>query len=250
MEKLLDNKVALVTGCDQGIGLSICKKLVEYGATVYANILSEASADVIETSCQGLEGAAIPVCFDITDRKKASDCIKQIKNEQNGKLDILVNNAGVKKDGLIEMIDYGSMEKMFSVNVFGTVQMIQMALKLMKRNGLGGSIINVSSIVGLNGNVGQSIYGATKGAIASLTKSLSKELAPNKIRVNAVAPGSIDTTMFYTMSEEKVKESIDAIGMKRLGTPEEVAKVILFLASDMSSYVTGEIVGVDGGLNM
>lgn len=111
-------------------------------------------------------------------------------------------------------------------------------------------IVNISSIVGLKGNAGQSAYGATKGAVASLTKSWAKEFVNDGIRVNAVAPGSIDTDMFYTMSEEAVKKSIDAIGMKRLGKPEEVASVILFLASDLASYITGEIIGVDGGLFM
>ena len=161
-----------------------------------------------------------------------------------------MNNAGFKKDGLVEMIDDNSIDKMFAVNVVGLIHMTQGALRLMKRNPNGGAIVNISSIVGLKGNVGQSIYGATKGAVASLTKCWAKELVASKIRVNAVAPGSIDTDMFYEMSEEQIKKSIEAIGMKRLGKPEEVAKVIMFLASDLASYVTGEIIGVDGGLFM
>lgn len=250
MEKLLHKKVALVTGCDSGIGRSICKIFADHGATVYANVLREESAREIRSECKALEGTVFPVVFDITDKSLIMDQIKKIKKEQNGRLDILVNNAGVKWDGVVEMIDDNKIDKMFLVNVIGTIHMVQGALKLLKRNPEGGTIINISSIVGLRGNVGQSIYGATKGAVASLTKSWAKELAPQHIRVNAVAPGSIDTNMFYEMSADKIRESIDAIGLKRLGKPEEVANVILFLASDLSSYITGEIIGVDGGLFM
>lgn len=250
MDKLLYKKVALVTGCDSGIGRSICKLFADHGATVYANILREESVQEIISECKDMEGIVCPVVFDITDKSLIMDQVKRIKKEQNGRLDILVNNAGVKWDGVVEMIDDNKIDKMFSVNVVGTIHMVQCALKLMRRNPEGGTIINISSIVGLRGNAGQSIYGATKGAVASLTKSWAKELAPQKIRVNAVAPGSIDTNMFYEMSADKIQESIDAIGLKRLGKPEEVAKVILFLASGMSSYITGEIIGVDGGLFM
>ncbi|MBP3805802.1 MAG: SDR family oxidoreductase [Oribacterium sp.] len=250
MDRLLRNKVALVTGCDTGIGKSICKLFVEQGATVYANILNQDSALILKDECKDLEGNILPVVYDITDKTLIIDNIKTIKNNQRGRLDILVNNAGVKWDGVIEMVDDSKIDKMFAVNVIGTIHMVQGALRLMKRNPSGASIINISSLVGLRGNVGQSVYGATKGAVASLTKSWAKEFAPQHIRVNAVAPGSIDTGMFYEMSTDKIQESIDAIGLKRLGTPEEVAKVILFLASDLSSYVTGEIIGVDGGLFM
>ncbi len=250
MDKLLKEKVALVTGCDTGIGKSICKLFVEQGATVYANMLEHNSASVLKEECSNLEGTVIPVVYDITDKSLIIENIKAIKKDQKGRLDILVNNAGVKWDGIIEMIDDSKMEKMFSVNVIGTIHMVQGALRLMKRNPRGASIINIASIVGLRGNIGQSVYGATKGAVASLTKSWAKELAPSHIRVNAVAPGSIDTGMFYEMSPDKVQESINAIGFKRLGKPEEVAKVVLFLGSDLSSYITGEIIGVDGGLFM
>lgn len=251
MDKLLlCNKVALVTGCDQGIGLAIAKKFVESGAIVYANVLKSDSVDKLINELQNLPGIIIPVCFDITDKKAIMECIKKIKKEQTNQLDILVNNAGFKRDGLIEMIDDTNIESMIAVNMVGVIHVTQAALKLMKRNSNGASIVNIASIVGLRGNEGQSVYGATKGAVASLTKSWAKELAVNGIRVNAVAPGSIDTDMFYTMSDSAIDKSINAIGMKRLGKPEEVANVITFLASNMSSYVTGEIIGVNGGLSM
>ena len=250
MDKLLQNKVALVTGCDQGIGRSICSLFADQGAVVYANILKEQSSKMLKEQCDTFDGKVIPVVFDITDKPSIMHCIKKIKTEQEGRLDILVNNAGVKFDGVIEMIDDNKIEKMLSVNIVGVIHMVQGALRLMKRNPDGGSIINISSIVGLRGNVGQSVYGATKGAVASLTKSWAKEFAQQNIKVNGVAPGSIDTDMFYEMSHDKIRESIEAIGLKRLGQPEEVAKVVLFLASGMSGYITGEIIGVDGGLFM
>lgn len=250
MDKLLRGKVALVTGCDQGIGKSICCLFADHGATVYANILKEESAENLMLKCETLDGTVIPLVFDITDKSMIMESIKRIKKEQSGKLDILVNNAGVKYDGVVEMIDDNKIDTMFSVNVVGVIHMVQGALRLMKRNPDGGVIVNISSIVGIRGNVGQSIYGATKGAVASLTRSWAKEFAPQHIRVNAVAPGSIDTRMFYEMSPERIQKSIEAIGLKRLGKPEEVAKVILFLASPLASYITGEIIGVDGGLFM
>lgn len=249
MDKLLRNKVALITGCDQGIGRSICTMFVDQGATVYANILNEKSAEELIGQCESLDGQVVPMVFDITHKASIMENIRLIK-KQDGRLDILVNNAGVKFDGVVEMIDDAKIDRMFSVNVVALIHMVQGALRLMKHNPDGGAIVNISSIVGLRGNAGQSVYGATKGAIASLTKSWAKEFAAQNIRVNAVAPGSIDTNMFYGMSDEKIYESIQAIGLKRLGQPDEVAKVILFLASGMSDYITGEIIGVDGGLFM
>ena len=249
MNKLLQNKVALVTGCDRGIGRSICTIFADQGATVYANVLKEESTDILIRQCEHLDGHVVPMVFDITDKASIMEKMKYIKKNE-GRLDIPVNNAGVKFDGIVEMVDDAKIDKMFSVNVIGLIHMVQGALRLMKSNPDGGSIINVSSIVGLRGNAGQSIYGATKGAVASLTKSWAKEFAAQNIRVNAVAPGSIDTNMFYEMNTRKIHESIQAIGLKRLGQPDEVGKVILFLASGMASYITGEIIGVDGGLFM
>lgn len=250
MDYLLNDKVALITGCDSGIGRETCRQFVKENATVYANVLFEKSAAELMNDCTEFSGKVIPVVFDITDKKSVLECIKKIKNEQGGKLDILVNNAGWKKDGVVEMIDDSSIQKMLDVNVIAAIHLTQAALRLMKKNPYGGVIVNISSLVGLKGNVGQSVYSATKGAVASLTKSWAKEFAPNKIRVNAVAPGSIDTAMFYEMNAADIQKSIDAIGMKRLGKVSEVASVILFLASNLSSYVTGEIIGVDGGLYM
>lgn len=247
MDKLVDKRIVLVSGCDRGIGLTICKRFAMQGAIVYANILKEESVSALHDGDGLFADRIIPICFDITDKNAVFDCVKKIKNDY-GYLDILVNNAGFKKDGLVGMVDDNSINKMFDVNVFGMINLTQCALRLLKKS-QGASIVNVCSIVGLRGNAGQSVYGATKGAVASMTKSWAKEFAASNIRCNAVAPGSIDTEMFYEgMSELKIKETINAIELRRLGKPEEVADVILFLASDMASYVTGEIINVTGGL--
>lgn len=248
MDKVLEGRISLITGCDRGIGLSVCKKFAECGAIVYANILKEESINCIEKECSEYKESIIPVCFDITNKEAVFECVKRIKND-HGYLDVLVNNAGFKKDGLTGMVDDLSIEKMFNVNVLGMITTTQYALRLLKKAPNGGSIVNICSIVGLRGNSGQSIYGATKGAVASLTYSWAKEFAQNSIRCNAVAPGSIDTEMFYEgMPESKINDAINSIGMKRLGKPEEVANTVLFLSSDLASYVTGEIISVTGGL--
>lgn len=156
-------------------------------------------------------------------------------------------NAGVLEDALIGMVATEQINYVFKVNTFGVLYCSQYASRLMARNG-GGSIILVSSIIGTNGNTGQAVYGGSKAAVIGITKSLSKELANQNIRVNAIAPGFIDTDMARSLSEEKFKERITSIKMGRIGQPEEVANVALFLASDLSSYVTGQIIGVDGGM--
>ena len=182
--------------------------------------------------------------FDVRDEAAAKKAVLQIRKE-TGRLDVLVNNAGVMKDALIGMISKDLMQEIYDTNVFGVMNMIQLASKVMMFQ-KSGSIINLSSIVGLKGNPGQLVYSATKGAVTAMTKTAAKELASQGIRVNAVAPGMIDTDMFRSIGNEKMQEHIANIRMGRLGTPEEVADAILFLASDLSGYITGEILGVNG----
>lgn len=244
---LLQNKVCLVTGANRGIGRAIAEVFVSNGGIVYANARKEASLDELArlcNSCKEQKGKFIPLYFDVTDLSAAKSAIMQIKKEQ-GHLDVLVNNAGIMKDALISMISKEDMQKTFDVNVFAVMDMIQLAVKLMSRQ-KSGSIINLASIVGKNGNKGQLVYSASKGAVIALTKTAAKELAAKNIRVNAIAPGIIDTDMFHSIGEEKVQEKLKLIGMNRPGTPEEVAYTCLYLASDLSEYVTGQIIGVDG----
>lgn len=243
--ELLKNKVALITGCNRGIGKSLLEKFASNGAIVYAAARQEG---ILEEEARHLSEkyftTIIPVYFDVTDINALKQVFVKINKEQK-KLDCLVNNAGIMQDALIGMATESIMQKTFAVNVFSVINLIQYATKLMKKQN-SGSIINISSIVGSNGNSGQIVYSASKGAVISLTKTAAKELASFNIRVNAIAPGMIDTDMFRSIGEPRITERIGKIGMGRLGTTEEIADVAVFLASGLSTYVTGQIIGVDG----
>lgn len=242
---MIKDKVVLITGCSRGIGREMMITFAENGAIVYANARMAGSLD--ESISDGhVSGEIIPVYFDVRDVEKCKETILKIKKEQ-GKLDVLVNNAGIMKDAYLGMIDQETINDVFATNVYATIHMTQFAVRLMKRQ-KSGSIINMSSIVGVNGNAGQTVYSASKGAVATLTKTWAKELAEDHIRVNAIAPGKIDTDMYHSIGEERVVEGIKEIGFGRLGTPKEIANAALYLASDMSEYVTGQILGVNGGI--
>lgn len=244
---LLDGKVCLITGASRGIGAATVYRFVEEGAIVYANVRLPKNLDwLCEKISPNFRENVRALYFDVRDEVSAKQAVMQIKKEQ-GKLDVLVNNAGVMKDALIGMISRTLMQEIYETNVFGVMNMLQLACKLMSRQ-KSGSIINLSSIVGIEGNPGQLVYSATKGAVAAMTKTAAKELAPQGIRVNAIAPGMINTDMFKSIGEEKIKEHLEHIRMGRLGTPEDVADAIIFLASDLSRYITGDIIGVNGGV--
>jgi len=242
---LLQDRACLVTGASRGIGAAIVERFVAQGAVVYANARAEGSLDTV---CAALSssspGTALPLYFDVTDTAALKDAVMRIKKEQ-GRLDVLVNNAGIMKGGLIGMIDRASVEETFALNVYATIEALQFAAKLMMRQ-KAGSIINLASIVGTNGSAGQLAYSASKGAVIALTKAAAKELAPYNVRVNALAPGMIDTSLFRSIGEEAVTRTIESIGLGRVGAPEEVADACVFLASDLSRYVTGQVLGVDG----
>lgn len=242
---LLTNKVALITGTSRGIGKTIVEQYALNNAIIYANARTEGSIDDYVNKLQAEYNTTImPLYFDVTDISAAKAAILRIKKE-HGKLDVLVNNAGIMKDALIGMIPSENMHEVFETNVFAVMEMIQLASKLMIRQ-KSGSIINISSIVGVYGNKGQLVYSASKGAVISLTKTAAKELAQYNIRVNAIAPGMIDTAMFRSIGEIHQSELIKNIGMGRVGTPQDVANACVFFASDLSQYVSGQILGVDG----
>jgi len=242
---MLKNKVALITGASRGIGLATAELFAQNGAVIYANARATGCLDGLAKELESkYNTTVIPLYFDVTDSIGVKSAFTRIKKEQ-GRLDILVNNAGILKDALIGMISTDMIREVFDVNVFAVAELIQYAVKFMKKQS-SGSIINLSSIVGVNGNKGQLAYSASKGAVISMTKTAAKELAQYNIRVNAIAPGMIDTDMFNSIGEEFVAERVAGIGMKRLGTPSDVANVCLFLASDLSEYVTGQVIGVDG----
>jgi len=243
--KLLRDKVVLITGCNRGIGKAILEKFAMNGAIVFASARENGILDKEALSLsEKYRTTIVPVYLDVTDLKGIQHLFMRI-NKEYKRLDCVVNNAGIMEDALIGMATEAIIQKTFAVNVFAPINMIQYACKIMKRQN-SGSIVNISSIVGTNGNSGQIVYSASKGAVISLTKTAAKELAPNNIRVNAIAPGMIDTAMFRSIGEPRISERISKIGMGRLGTPEEVADAALFLASDLSVYITGQIIGVDG----
>jgi len=243
--QLLENKICFVTGAARGIGKGIVTEFAKNGATVYANGLREGSIDELSIKMREKYNAnVIPLYFNVTDAVASKEAIMKIKRDQ-GRLDVLVNNAGIMKDSLIGMISKSLIEETFDVNVFAVIEMLQLAAKLMVRQ-KSGSIINISSIIGVNGNKGQLVYSASKGAIIAITKSAAKELSDKNIRVNAVAPGIIDTDLSRAVGEERILKRLENVGMGRLGTPEDVANACVYLASDLSKYVTGQIIGVDG----
>lgn len=237
-EGLLSGKIALVTGAGRGIGNKTVERFAEEGAIVYATDINEGSLDVFANEIGERYGTEIiPLYFDVTNEAEAKNAILRIKKER-GRIDILVNNAGIMRDNVIGMIGQQLVHDVFNINVFAVINLIQLANKLMSRQ-KSGTIINISSIVGVEGAAGQLVYSASKGAVAALTKAAAKELAPNGIRVNAVAPGLINTGFLQAIGEDKIQENLKNVKMGRLGEPIDVANVILFLASDLSSYVTG-----------
>jgi 3-oxoacyl-[acyl-carrier protein] reductase len=246
--RLLEGKVCLVTGAVRGIGHAIAERFAMDGAIVYANDYREDSLDEWAKECLELyKTKVIPVYFDVTDSSKSKQNLMNIFKEE-GKIDCLVNNAAVISNNKIGMITKDDMEKIFRVNVFAVIDLLQIASRLMARN-KSGSIINIASIVGINGSAGQAAYSASKGAVIALTKSAAKELASSNIRVNAVAPGIIETERFkelYTKNGDSIDSRIEKICLGRLGTPLDVANACTFLASDRADYISGQILGVDG----
>ena len=243
---MLKDKVVLVTGAGRGIGQAMATVFAQNGAVVYAIDVREGSVEewcgpVNETA----EGEVRSLYFDITSESETKNAIMQVK-KACGHIDGLVNNAGVEFNELIGMISHDNMEKMFSVNVFGTINMLQIVSRIMGRQENGGSIVNIASMTALRGNRGQLVYSATKGAVVSLTKSAAKELAAKKIRVNAIAPGLTNTKMMQQADPEKLQSRIDNICMGRLAEPEDIAKACMFMISDLAGYVSGQVLAVDG----
>ncbi|WP_139651421.1 SDR family NAD(P)-dependent oxidoreductase [Raoultibacter phocaeensis] len=243
----LNSKICLITGASKGIGRATVERFCKEGATVYANGRNEGSLDEWADSLTNEgPGKVVPAYFDVTDEISVKSCIQRIRKEQ-GRLDVLVNNAGILKDAPIGMISHAMTEEVFTTNVFAVINLIQYACKLMVRQ-KSGSIINMASIMGVVGNKNQVVYAGSKGAIVAVTKSAAKELAPFNIRVNAIAPGIIDTDMFHQIGDEFAKELVDRVGMHRVGSADDVSKLCLFLASDDSLYISGQIIGVDGAM--
>lgn len=236
-ENRLAGKVALVTGAGRGIGSCIAQRLAHEGAVVYALDIPSREFD---PECLAV---AKPVCADVTDSDAVRDVIMQIKREQ-GHIDVLVNNAAIITYEPLAMVSKDQMRRMFEVNVFAVIELMQYASRIMARQKFG-SIINMASIVGKKGAAGQLIYSASKGAVISATMSAAKELASSGVRVNAIAPGMVGSERFKN-EVQRFSQKIEDIGVGRIAEPEEIASAIAFLASEDASYITGQIIGMDG----
>lgn len=248
MNNDLSARVAIVTGGARGIGLAIVKEFAGRGANII--IVGQRRQDSVAAEIVLLENK-YPVDFhyvsgNVGDAAVAREAVK-VAFSNYKRLDILVNNAGILKDGLIGMISEEDIQSTINTNVVGLLNFTQNAARLMERSG-SGSIINMSSIIGRYGNQGQMVYAASKAAVIGLTLASAKELAPKGIRVNAIAPGYINTDMIKGLDEETDKLRRESIGMGRVGEPSDVAQLALFLASDCSSYITGQTIGVDGAM--
>lgn len=245
----LSDKVALITGANKGIGLSIVEKFLVEGAIVYAGIrnINNTSTELRELLSK-FENKLHIVNLDVMDATLCKDIIVKIKKEQ-GSLDVLVNNAGQISYELVPFINFDRFEEMLQTNVVGLIRLSSLASRLMSRQ-KSGSIINMSSVVAVKGAKGQASYAATKGAVNSFTLSLAKELAADTIRVNAIAPGMVATERLSKIMSDKFVHVQNEIGFGALAQPEDVANMCLFLASDDSSYVTGQIISLDGSLKI
>lgn len=246
---MLKGKVALVTGASRGIGRAIALKLAENGAICVINFNGNVKkAEETKSMIEDLGGKAILKQANVAN---FNDCKKMVDEiiEELGQIDILINNAGITKDGLLLTMSEEDFDQVVNINLKGTFNCTKFVTKYMMKKRTG-SIVNVSSISGLIGNAGQVNYSATKAGIIGITKSTAREFARRKIRVNAIAPGYIETEMTAVLSEKIKEESKKQVPLARYGDVEEVANVVLFLASDMSSYITGQVLTIDGGLTM
>jgi 3-oxoacyl-[acyl-carrier protein] reductase len=247
MSLSLDGRIAIVTGGTRGIGHAISEKLAQNGASLIITGTTQLSAD--NASAELADRYGVEVTGFGSDVANIDDCnaLARLAFSKYKRLDILVNNAGIMRDGLISMIKQVDVEDTINVNLIGVLNMIRACARLMERN-RSGSIVNMSSIMGVEGNKGQLVYSATKSGVIGATLAAAKELAEKNIRVNAIAPGYIETDLTKSVSPEVHAQRMSSIAMQRIGTPDDVANTTLFLASDLSSYVTGQVIGVDGGM--
>lgn len=244
----LSGRNAFVTGASRGIGRASAEVLARAGANVILGYrTSEQEATETATQIEASYGVqAMAVSCDSADPEQIRAAYKQIRDRFKT-LDVLVNNAGILEDALIGMISDDVVNRTLAVNTAGPIHHLQAAARLMRKSE-SASIINLASIIGRVGNTGQVVYSASKAAVIGFTYSASKELAPQGIRVNAIAPGFIDTDMTRSLEQDKYDERVASVKMGRAGTAEDVADTVLFLASDLSTYVTGQVIGVDGGM--
>ncbi len=245
--KLLSGKTALVTGASKGIGRGIALKLAEHGANVaftYLSSVEKGQALEAELSAFGIKAKGYR--SDASDFKASEELVNAIVSDF-GSLEVIVNNAGITRDGLLMRMTEEQFNEVIRINLNSVFNVTKAAIRqLLKQKQ--GSIINISSVVGVKGNAGQANYAASKAGIIGFTKSVALELGSRNIRCNAIAPGFIETEMTGVLNEETVKQWREAIPLKRGGTPDDVANAVVFLGSELSAYITGQVLNVDGGM--
>ncbi len=249
MEINLKDKVSLITGSARGIGRAIAEKLAESGSKIIiADLLKDEAERTAKEIGDKFKVETFALSADVSKYSSAEECIKN-GLERFGKIDILINNAGVTRDTLLLRMSPEDWDFVINVNLKGTFNFTKAILPSMVKQ-RSGKIVNIASVVGIIGNIGQANYSASKGGVIALTKTTAKEFAPRNINCNAIAPGFIDTEMTQKLPENIRAEWIKAIPMRRAGTPGDVANTALFLVSDLASYINGQVVVVDGGMVM
>jgi len=245
--KLLEGKTVIITGATRGIGKGVALKLAEQGANIaFTYVSSKEKADAIEQELLLLGVKAKAFKSDASIMSEAESLVKKV-NETFGSIDVLVNNAGITKDNLLMRMSEEDFDRVLEVNLKSIFNMTKSVQRTMLKQ-RSGSIINMTSVVGVKGNAGQSNYAASKAGVIGFTKSIALELGSRNIRCNAIAPGFIETEMTDKLDEKVISEWRNSIPLKRGGTPEDVANVTLFLASELSAYVSGQVVNVCGGM--
>ena len=246
---LLDGKTALITGAARGIGKAIALKFAAEGANVaFTDLVIDENGKATEDEIAAFGVKAKGYASNAADFAQTEEVVKQVK-EEFGSIDILVNNAGITKDGLMLRMSEAQWDAVIAVNLKSAFNFIHACVPVMMRQ-RGGSIINMASVVGVHGNAGQCNYAASKAGLIALAKSIAQEMGAKGIRANAIAPGFIETAMTAALPDDVRAEWCKKIPLRRGGTPEDVANVALFLASDLSSYVSGQVIQIDGGMNM
>jgi 3-oxoacyl-[acyl-carrier protein] reductase len=246
--KRLNGKVSVITGAAQGIGLATALKFAHEGAIVIVCDVNQAAVDDAVKQCQGIGAQALGFVVDVTQREMVDATVKAVL-DKFGRIDVLVNNAGITQDARLQKMTLEQFDRVIDVNLRGVFHCAQAVTDTMVAQG-GGVILNASSVVGIYGNFGQTNYAATKFGVIGFTKTWSRELGPKGIRVNAVAPGFIQTPILSTIPEKVIHEMQDRVPLKRLGQPEDIANVYAFLASDEAAYINGTVIEVAGGLTL
>ena len=246
---LLDGKIALVTGASRGIGRAIAIELAKEGATVAINYAgNKTAAEEVKNIITEMGGKAMIIQADVSDENSAINMVEEVIKEFGG-IDILVNNAGITRDGLFIRMKEDDWNAVINTNLTGIFNCTKVAAKYMMKK-RSGKIINMSSVSGIMGNAGQTNYAAAKAGVIGFTKSLAREMASRGITVNAVAPGFIATDMTAAMPEKAQEHVLASIPLGKMGEPKDIANAVLFLASDKASYITGQVIHVDGGMVM